>query len=89
MRKEQAVKSASILFSVSLLVSVAATDEDRLPSNTRADEVVVAKSARTLALLNHGQVIRIYKVALGGKLVGAKARQGDHRTPEGAYVGKR
>lgn len=84
--KEQAVKSASILLSVSLLVSVAGTAEDRLPSNTRADEVVVAKGARTLTLLNHGQVIKVYKVALGGNPVGAKARKGDHRAPEGAYV---
>lgn len=31
------------------------------------------------------EVIRSYKVALGGQPVGAKERQGDHKTPEGIY----
>jgi len=52
----------------------------------RADRVVVLKKERTLQLLNQGKVIRTYKVALGGDPVGAKARQGDHKTPEGVYV---
>jgi murein L,D-transpeptidase YafK len=52
----------------------------------RADRVVVLKNQRTLQLLNHGTVIKTYKVALGGVPVGAKTRQGDHKTPEGVYV---
>lgn len=52
----------------------------------RADRVVVLKKDRTLQLLNHGKVIKTYKVALGGDPVGPKARQGDHKTPEGVYV---
>lgn len=51
-----------------------------------ADRVVVLKRERTLQLLSQGKVIKTYKVALGGDPVGAKARQGDHRTPEGIYV---
>lgn len=39
-----------------------------------------------LELLDHGKVIKTYRVALGGDLVGPKTRQGDHRTPEGVYV---
>lgn len=34
----------------------------------------------------HGQVIRTYRVALGGTPVGAKEQQGDHKTPEGHYI---
>jgi murein L,D-transpeptidase YafK len=56
------------------------------PTPLRADRVVVLKKERTLQLLNHGKVIKTYKVALGGDPVGAKARQGDHKTPEGLYV---
>ncbi len=51
-----------------------------------ADRVVVLKKERTLQLLSHGKVIKTYKVALGGDPVGAKTRQGDHKTPEGVYV---
>jgi murein L,D-transpeptidase YafK len=31
-------------------------------------------------------VIKTYKVALGGDPIGAKAQQGDHKTPEAIYV---
>ena len=51
-----------------------------------ADRVVVLKKEHTLQLLNQGKVIKTYKVALGGDPVGPKARQGDHKTPEGVYV---
>jgi murein L,D-transpeptidase YafK len=51
-----------------------------------ADRVVVLKSERTLQLVNHGRVIKTYKVALGGDPIGPKTRQGDHKTPEGSYV---
>lgn len=51
-----------------------------------ADRVLVFKRARTLELLRQGNVIRTYKVALGGDPVGPKTRQGDHKTPEGVYV---
>jgi murein L,D-transpeptidase YafK len=53
---------------------------------TRADQAIVVKSQRTLTLLSQGQVLRTYKVALGGTPVGAKEREGDHKTPEGHYV---
>lgn len=51
-----------------------------------ADHVIVHKHARTMDLMRAGQVIKTYKVALGGDPVGAKTRQGDHKTPEGVYV---
>jgi murein L,D-transpeptidase YafK len=52
----------------------------------RADRALVLKKARTLQLFNHGKVVKTYKVALGGNPVGAKTKQGDHKTPEGIYV---
>jgi murein L,D-transpeptidase YafK len=51
-----------------------------------ADRVVVLKKEHMLQLLSRGQAIKTYKVALGGNPVGPKARQGDHKTPEGVYV---
>lgn len=59
---------------------------DKLPSNARVDKVLVLKKERTLELLDHGKVLKKYKVALGGAPVGPKTRQGDHKTPEGTYV---
>jgi murein L,D-transpeptidase YafK len=56
-----------------------------LPANAKADRVVVMKKERTLTLMSHGKVLKTYKVALGGDPVGAKAWQGDHKTPEGVY----
>lgn len=56
-----------------------------LPPNAKADLVVVDKAARTLSLYSNGALIGSYPVSLGRAPVGAKAREGDHRTPEGRY----
>lgn len=56
-----------------------------LPASARADHVVVDKSARTLRLMHGDQVLKTYRVSLGGAPVGAKQREGDQRTPEGEY----
>jgi murein L,D-transpeptidase YafK len=50
-----------------------------------ADQILIQKAAHTLVLLRAGKVLKTYKVALGSKPVGAKERQGDHKTPEGKY----
>lgn len=52
----------------------------------QADHVVVEKSARTLALMKQGKVIKTYKVSLGREPVGPKEKAGDSRTPEGNYI---
>jgi murein L,D-transpeptidase YafK len=50
-----------------------------------ADQVVVKKGERKLYLLNHGSVLRSYKIALGARPEGHKQFEGDYRTPEGRY----
>jgi len=55
------------------------------PAKT-ADRIVIMKSTRTMTLLSGTQVLKTYKVALGGQPVGAKERVGDHKTPEGEYA---
>jgi murein L,D-transpeptidase YafK len=52
---------------------------------TRADRIVVEKSKRVMTLLHGSEALKSYQVALGGQPVGAKDRQGDHKTPEGSY----
>jgi len=51
-----------------------------------ADRIVIVKSARTMTLMNNGEVLKTYKVALGTVPVGGKQRAGDHKTPEGLYT---
>jgi len=51
-----------------------------------ADKVLIQKKERRLTLLSKGEVIKTYKIALGGNPVGPKERQGDHKTPEGTYI---
>jgi murein L,D-transpeptidase YafK len=51
-----------------------------------ADCIVVEKANRTLMLYREGQVLKTYKIALGGHPIGPKEQQGDGRTPEGVYV---
>jgi tetratricopeptide (TPR) repeat protein len=50
------------------------------------DRILVEKSARRLMLISQGEVLKSYKIALGGNPIGPKERQGDNKTPEGTYV---
>ena len=51
-----------------------------------ADKVLIEKKERRLTLLSKGEVIKTYKIALGGDPIGPKERQGDNKTPEGTYI---
>jgi len=50
------------------------------------DKVLIEKQTRRLTLLARGEVVKTYKIALGGNPVGPKERQGDCKTPEGTYI---
>lgn len=52
----------------------------------QVDLVEVFKGARRMELKRQGRTIRRYRVALGFAPEGPKEREGDGRTPEGAYV---
>ena len=52
------------------------------PAVTR---VVVFKNARTMYLVNGKKVLRAYNIDLGFAPKGDKTREGDGKTPEGAY----
>ena len=51
-----------------------------------ADRILIEKSSRRLTLISQGEVLKSYKIALGGNPIGAKERKGDNKTPEGTYV---
>src|SRR6266480_1025596 len=50
-----------------------------------ADKILIEKQARRLMLISKGEVLKTYKIALGGTPNGPKERQGDNKTPEGTY----
>jgi murein L,D-transpeptidase YafK len=58
----------------------------RLPTEARANRVVVRKGARALELYHGTQLLRRYAIALGRVPLGHKQQEGDGRTPEGRYV---
>jgi len=69
-----------------LFVVAASTSDTKVPADARADRVIVMKKQRTLTLMSGDKVLKVYKIALGGDPVGAKEKEGDHKTPEGDYV---
>ena len=50
------------------------------------DRILIEKGTRRLMLISRGEVLKSYKIALGGNPIGPKERQGDNKTPEGTYV---
>jgi len=51
-----------------------------------ADKILIEKKERRLTLISKGEVLKTYKIALGGNPIGPKERQGDNKTPEGTYI---
>jgi len=50
------------------------------------DKVLIEKEKRRLTLIEKGEAIKTYKIALGGNPVGPKEKKGDNKTPEGSYT---
>ncbi len=51
-----------------------------------ADKILIEKKERRLKVISKGEVLKTYKIALGGNPLGPKERRGDNKTPEGTYV---
>jgi hypothetical protein len=80
-------RSRSVMLTVLLGVCLLSWGEGQIAPNPKnADRIVIVKNARSLTLLNQGQVLKTYKVALGGNPVGPKSKAGDKKTPEGEYI---
>ncbi len=58
----------------------------RVAGLPKADKVIVIKSRRILMLLHNGDILRVYRIALGKNPEGKKVMAGDKRTPEGRYT---
>ena len=55
------------------------------PTRVQADLVEIFKAQRRMELKRNGQVLKVYRVALGFAPERHKEREGDGRTPEGRY----
>jgi len=72
-----------VLSMLTIFTMLAATG---FAADLTADVVLVEKKARRLTLLSKGQVLKAYKISLGGNPEGPKEREGDRKTPEGSYI---
>lgn len=50
------------------------------------DLVMVEKAERRMYLIAGDEIVRAYRIALGGTPKGHKQQEGDQRTPEGDYI---
>ena len=75
-----------LLLGVAAVATWARAGTAPLPDGTRADRVLVRKSARSLELYRGGELLRSYRISLGRHPLGHKQQEGDGRTPEGHYV---
>jgi len=76
---------STVLLALSATGAAAESPQDFAPVAERADAIRVYKSERKMDLLRGNEIIRSYRVRLGGAPVGPKRQQGDLRTPEGEY----
>lgn len=58
---------------------------DLPPLTGTVERIIVEKAARRMVLVQNGQPVRSYAIALGFSPSGDKERQGDGRTPEGVF----
>lgn len=54
--------------------------------NGSADKILVEKKDRRLTLISKGEVLKTYRIALGGNPNGPKESADDNKTPEGNYI---
>lgn len=59
--------------------------EQKLAADAKIDFLLVEKSKRTMKAYNGTQLLKTYKISLGGNPIGHKIFEGDEKTPEGIY----
>ena len=84
--KRAAIITATVVLTFGGILLWAQQSAPPLSESTRADLVIVRKSARTLELYRGAELLRSYRVSLGKEPQGRKQREGDGRTPEGRYT---
>ena len=76
-----------LLAALVLIGAAAVARADNTPIfTTKADLIVIEKTARKLTLYSHGHRLKTYKIVLGFGDTGPKMQAGDGKTPEGLYT---
>jgi murein L,D-transpeptidase YafK len=86
LRRYLSVALAGGLIATAAAVLFQAWQKPAANAPTKADMILVEKSARRLTLFCAGRKFKEYRVALGFSPVGPKQHEGDGRTPEGKYT---
>lgn len=80
------------ILGLSLASLLAARGAEAQPTKIRSyngppiTQLQVFKAERKLYLISGQEVVKTYRIALGGNTEGRKQWEGDGRTPEGAYI---
>jgi murein L,D-transpeptidase YafK len=69
-----------------LILLLLTTATQTAPQTITVDRILIEKSAHTMKLMHHGEILKSYKVSLSRVPIGAKERAGDHKVPEGQYI---
>lgn len=80
----RAIKFLLLMVAVSGL-SACATTKFQTYDGPEVTQIIVMKERRQLYLMNNDQVLEQYEIEMGFAPEGDKSREGDGRTPEGAY----
>ena len=74
-----------MLVVVALTVLATCGTKFRTYNGPAVTAIEVHKAERRMYLLNGTEVLKVYKIRLGGNPVGPKQFEGDSKTPEGSY----
>ncbi|MFA6979976.1 MAG: L,D-transpeptidase family protein [Ignavibacteriaceae bacterium] len=75
-----------LLFLVLVALGYYFMPEKKLDTSKKIDKILVVKSKRLLTVFSKGEVLKSYKISLGGVPIGKKEFEGDKKTPEGIYT---
>ncbi len=76
----------ALLFVVLTGLAACSADKFRTYDGPEVTSVIVFKEARQLHLLHGNQILRSFDIEMGFAPEGHKEKEGDGRTPEGAYT---
>lgn len=81
------LKIISVVFVLILTAAITYNiiPEDKLPSETKIDSLVVYKSKREMLTFAKGRYTKTYTISLSRNSSGHKEFEGDMKTPEGIY----
>ena len=83
--KNIVLKVFALCFGFSVVFANCKPEPTGTISKQNVSHLVVYKAKRNLEIWNGNQLLRTWKICLGGEPIGPKTRQDDNKTPEGNY----